>query len=97
VVYDLACHTYGQTQSDGSVKFYACMPCDSAIRYLCRPEDDRVDGCGWEYTDGLNPANPKSPANEEARPSWLEGHELWVETAVISYPVSYPGVPSLWE
>jgi len=67
VVYSLTCHTYGQ---DG--KFYACMPCDSAVDYVCAGQfDDKPTGCEWEYTHGLNPRNPRAARNEERRPSWI--------------------------
>lgn len=28
-------------------------------------------GCGWRYTEGLNPDNPRSVENETHRPEWL--------------------------
>lgn len=69
VLYDLACHTYGQ-----GGKFYACMPCDSAIEYICAGQfDDEPTDCRWRYTHGLNPDNPRAAANEENRPPWLPG------------------------
>lgn len=82
VAYDLTCHTYGQ---DG--KFYACMPCDSAIEYICVNQYDDIGDCDWRYTHGLNPANPRAAKNEESRPPWLpesqsaEGGE-WVMPGV---------------
>jgi hypothetical protein len=75
VYYDLACHTYPQRLPDGSERFMACMPCDSAIAYGCDGHGDRDEdeGCGWDYTHGLNPRNPRAAANEENRPPWLPG------------------------
>jgi hypothetical protein len=88
VVYDLTCHTYGQ---DG--KFYACMPCDSAVEYICTGQlEDEPTGCEWRYTHGLNPKNPRAARNEENRPPWLpDGQSAeggnWV----------MPGVKAIWE
>lgn len=28
-------------------------------------------GCGWRYTDGLNPGNPRWEDNEQRRPEWI--------------------------
>lgn len=66
VIYDLTCHTYGH-----GGRFYACMPCDSAIEYICVRELDDAGECGWRYTHGLNPANPRAAENERHRPPWI--------------------------
>ena len=98
VVADLTCHTYGQTRDDGTVQFMACLPCDSAIRYWCYPDDDEAEGCGWDYVDGLNPSNPRSSDNEAKRPAWLEGHVLWVDVgSVSSIAVKLSSVPWIWD
>lgn len=79
VAYDLTCHTYAQRRDNGTEAWMACMPCDSAISYFCTAwlEDDAPAGaCQWEYTHGLNPGNPRSPANEASRPAWLGDHQL---------------------
>ena len=77
VVYDLACHTWPRRRDDGTEQWMACLPCDSAVRYMCDGPDTGEgypdEGCGWEYTHGLNSRNPRSAANEEGRPPWLEG------------------------
>jgi hypothetical protein len=87
VVYNLTCHTYGHGD-----RFYACMPCDSAVEYICAGQlDDKPTGCDWRYTHGLNPRNPRAEANEHHRPPWLpadrapEGGD-WV----------MPGVKAIW-
>lgn len=47
----------------------SCMPCDSAVYWYCvAGEDD--DGCGWGWTDGLNPRNPRAAVNAALAPSW---------------------------
>jgi hypothetical protein len=77
VVYDLACHTWPQRRDDGTERWMACLPCDSAVRYMCDGPDTGEgypdEGCGWSYVHGLNPRNPRATANEESRPSWLPG------------------------
>lgn len=60
-----ACHTWGG-DADGK-GWMACMECNSAIRYTCD------EGCGWSYTHGLNPRNPRSVENEKSRPAWVNG------------------------
>ena len=61
VEYDLTCHTYGQGD-----RFYACMPCDSAVEYFCASQyDDEPGACKWRYTHGLNPRNPRAAQNEK--------------------------------
>jgi hypothetical protein len=85
VVYDLTCHTYGQGD-----KWYACLPCDSAVEYICAGQlDDEPTDCRWRYTHGLNPVNPRAIANEESRPPWLPGERSgdWI----------MPGVKAIWE
>lgn len=62
----LTCHTYPQSCPDGTLAWYSCMPCDSATDYFCDNDD-----CGWDYTAGLNPRNPRAAANESKRPAWL--------------------------
>jgi hypothetical protein len=74
VAYDLTCHTWPQQQRDGgSERFMTCMPCDSAIEYLCTEwlRDDKPGECNWRYTHGLNPRNPRSAANDAKRPAWI--------------------------
>ena len=67
VEYDLTCHTYGQGD-----RFYACMPCDSAVEYFCASQyDDEPGACEWRYTHGLNPRNPRAAQNEKRRPPWI--------------------------
>ena len=83
VVYDLTCHTYGQGD-----RFYACMPCDSAVEYICARDLDDDGECGWRYTHGLNPRNPRAAANEEARPPWIPAGQACGEWRV-------PGVPMI--
>lgn len=83
VTYDLACHTWPQTQSDGSVRFMSCLPCDTAYLYECTNEV-----CDWRYTHGLNPKNPRSIAEQTKRPQWL----YWFED-----DRPYPGVRYFWE
>jgi hypothetical protein len=39
--------------------------------------------CGWEYTHGLNPKNPRAADNERYRPQWLP--------VVPEYIKDYPG------
>ena len=76
VVYDLTCHTYPRTLADGREQFMACMPCDSAVEYMCDgpgSEGYPDEGCGWSYEHGLNPRNPRAAANEEKRPPWITG------------------------
>jgi hypothetical protein len=34
-------------------------------------DDDNPSECGWRYTHGLNPRNPRSAANEAHRPPWI--------------------------
>lgn len=67
----------------------SCLPCDSAVEYSCTDED-----CFWDYTDGLNPGNPRSAANEEKRPSWLDGWDLGTGHY---FPRIYPGVKDRWD
>lgn len=71
VRYDLGCHTWGG-KPDGT-GWMACLPCGSAFVFDCVGEDtEDGEGCGWTYTWGLNPRNPKSVGNEERRPLWIE-------------------------
>lgn len=63
---DTTCHTWpGGTRADGTVTWMACQGCGSAMRYGCF-------GCGWTYTHGLNPNNPRAAANASARPPWID-------------------------
>lgn len=66
VYWDYTCHTYGEGD-----KFFACLPCDSAVEYSCTADD-----CYWSYTHGLNPHNPRAARNEEQRPPWCPDGEL---------------------
>jgi hypothetical protein len=74
VRYWLTCHTWGG-KPDGTGWMH-CLPCDTAWDLICSlPDEDGdflVDGCGWSYTWGLNPRNPRSVRNEECRPPWIE-------------------------
>ena len=63
IFWDYTCHTYGSTREDGSVMFYACMPCDSAIEYAC-------NDCQWRWNAHLNPRNPRSEENDKKKPDW---------------------------
>lgn len=85
VEYDLACHTYPRTRDDGTVQWMSCLPCDSAYRYSCIAwtEEDELDewlikgedagmGCGWYWTRGLNPGNPRTEENDANRPEWWD-------------------------
>ena len=65
------------------VTWMACMPCDSATQYICQAHnEDRCDsdcaewneheGCGWRWTWGLNPDNPRAVDNETRNPRWGE-------------------------
>jgi hypothetical protein len=71
VVYDLTCHTYSVKRDNGTEAWVACMPCDSAVGYICVRELDDDGECGWRYTHGLNPRNPRAAENEQRRPSWI--------------------------
>ena len=55
------CHTYEQFG-----RWMACARCDSAVEWSCDDYD-----CGWDFTQGLNPRNPRAAANEAQRPPWL--------------------------
>lgn len=57
----------GYTKPDGTIQWMACMGCSSAIEFIC------TENCGWSYTWGHNPNNPRFAHEEERRPSWLEG------------------------
>jgi hypothetical protein len=61
----LTCHTYPQRQADGTERWMACMPCDSASDWYCESDE-----CNWSWTEGLNPRNPRAAANDASRPSW---------------------------
>ena len=61
----------------------SCMPCDSATKYYCIGHSDEHcsprcweyedhDGCGWDWTKGLNPGNPRSAENDLKDPHWNE-------------------------
>lgn len=80
VEWDFACHTY-PSERDGKVTWMACMPCDSATRYVCVSHDNNRcfsdcgefnehEGCGWTWTWGLNPDNPRAIDNETRNPQW---------------------------
>lgn len=64
------CHTWPRRRDDGSEQWMSCLPCDSAVDWDCWPTDADDDGCGWSWTDGLNPRNPRAEANEAKRPTW---------------------------
>lgn len=49
----------------GSYGWMTCSPsCGDATDWDC-------EACGWSYTEGLNPQNPRAAANEANRPDWL--------------------------
>lgn len=64
------CHTYGSNEEG----WFGCMGCWSAFEYYCTgiEDDDNDDGCGWEYTWGLNPENPRAIKNilPVNKPEW---------------------------
>lgn len=64
VDYTLTCHTWPQTV-DGRTTWMSCHPCDSAIGWYCLDDD-----CAWEWTQGLNPRNPRAADNDEMEPAW---------------------------
>lgn len=66
-----SCHTYPRRGDDGKETWMSCLPCDSAVMYACDGVDDDSLSCGWYYTNGLNPRNPRAAANEEKRPDWM--------------------------
>lgn len=75
VEFSWTCHTYPRSRDDGTQQWMSCMPCDSATRYYCvaleDPEDEYSDfGCGWSWTRGLNPNNPRSAENDSKNPHW---------------------------
>lgn len=68
-------------ESISKVTWMACMPCDSATRYVCVAHDNNRcfsdcgeynehEGCGWTWTWGLNPGNPRAADNETRNPNW---------------------------
>jgi hypothetical protein len=80
---DLTCHTWPRNLDDGTKQWMACIPCDSATRWNCvaiqpediadewyDPEEDEGSGCGWSWTEGLNPQNPRAEANDTKNPKW---------------------------
>lgn len=81
VSYDLACHTWPQTQ-DERTTWMSCMLCDSATWWTCCAHNERRcnyppdcvegyhEGCGWTWTQGLNPDNPRASDNETRNPHW---------------------------
>lgn len=82
VEWDFTCHTYPGTWQ-GKETWMSCMPCDSATLYYCVAhnqercwescEDDGFhEGCGWRWTKGLNPNNPRAEENELNNPHWWE-------------------------
>lgn len=76
------CHTWPRTQEDGTQRWMSCLPCDSAVRYYCIAHSDECQsdcwdyedhvGCGWDWTKGLNPNNPRAEENEANNPHWGE-------------------------
>lgn len=89
---DTTCHTWpGGTRPDGTVTWMACQGCGSAMRYACF-------GCGWSYTHGLNPGNPRATAKAEARPAWITDERYderlapgweWPEDSYLARPVGW--------
>lgn len=72
-----ACQTFPSQREGGPLTWMACLDCDSAVRYAC-------GRCGWSYTNGLNPRNPRSAANEAKKPGWMPPPEEdpWLKPAV---------------
>lgn len=66
------CHTWPQAHTEGNERWMSCLPCDSATDWLCvaDPAPGAAE-CGWSYTEGLNPRNPRAAENEMTRPAWL--------------------------
>lgn len=72
------CQTYGW--DDEGNRGRSCVGCWSAILLYCVREYDQDEdhiGCGWEYTWGLNPRNPRSKDNNLCRPSWIPVGARW--------------------
>jgi hypothetical protein len=63
------CHTWPQT-FDGKTTWMVCLPCDSATAWDCDADVNDGMGCGWSWTQGLNPRNPRAADNDAKRPSW---------------------------
>ncbi len=84
VVWDWACHTYPRTYPSGQVVYFACMPCDSAIRFDCWEDD-----CQWHYTWGLNSNNPRAAKQEADRPDWLENTRYSFNSACLPKGIRY--------
>jgi hypothetical protein len=92
VAYDLTCHTYSLQREDGTESWRACMPCDSAIEYMCTAwmDDDEPGVCDWIYVHGLNPRNPRWAHNEARRPAWIPPGRDCVQTVYAKSPPGYP-------
>lgn len=85
VYWDYACHTWPRDYDGTHVVFMACIPCDTARRYIC------LD-CGWSYTHGLNPKNPRFNTEQKRKPDWID--DKWLGTDPIT---TASDVPNLWE
>lgn len=87
VVSNLTCHTWPKNYGTPEERWMSCLPCDSAVRWHCVAwqqedyqaqddgwmfEDDEGVGCGWSWTDGLNPGNPRAAENALNKPDWSE-------------------------
>lgn len=101
VGWDFTCHTYPTTHArkgaDPVVTWMSCLPCDSAIHYQC---SRLYDGCDWEYTDGLNPGNPRAVANAKRRPAWLDDFDLEINFGVGPVVRPHPAIrhiEDVWE
>lgn len=68
------CHTYRGPNDT----WWSCQGCYSAIEYFCvGTNDDEIDDdCGWSYTHGLNPGNPRAAENARHCPPWLDPEEI---------------------
>jgi hypothetical protein len=54
---------------DDGKPLHRCPRCSGQLRF--DDGDLLEDGCGWSYTWGLNPRNPRAAVNEQRRPSWI--------------------------
>ena len=87
IYYDYTCHTYASTRADGSTMFMACLPCDSAIEYVC-------NDCTWRWNAHLNPRNPRSVENDKKKPDWYVEPE-YAEKSYFLRPM--PGIVSIYD
>lgn len=72
VVGSLGCHTWPQRSADGKEVWMSCISCSSAIDWGCDAETEgMLNGCGWNYTEGLSRGNPRSAENDARKPDWI--------------------------